>query len=164
MAFDASVSAAALDAPSASRDHFLRSERLVVLFGASALGVILGFVLAVTVGRQDIWVLTLMALPALGLAAHFTIQTMGEAIAARAWGCATASVLHVGALVAWPMIALFASASPDLFWLAPGMALSALLLFASCWGGSARAVYRASAQAALVAAVAGQQGVMVLLG
>jgi len=161
MAFDATVSAYA---PAAPRDHFLRSERLVVLLGAICVGAVAGFALAMTVGRQDVLVMTLVALPALGLAAHLTIQTFGEAISARAYGCATASVLHIGALMAWPMIALFAAASPALFWLAPATALSALVLFASCWGGSARAVYRASAQGALVALIAAQQGVTVLLG
>lgn len=159
MALDAALPAQALP-----RDHFLRSERLIVLMGATCVGAMIGFAVAMIAGRVDPLTLTLIALPALGLAAHFTIQTFSEALAARARGCATASVLHISALMAWPMIGLFAAASPALYWLAPGLALSALVLFASCWGGSARAVYRTSLQGALVAIVAAQQGVMVLLG
>lgn len=161
MTLDATLTAPALAAP---RDQFDRSERLVVLLGAVCLGGLAGFALAMIVGRAEPLTLALMALPALALAAHFTIQTFSEALAARAWGCATASVLHIGALMAWPMIGLIAATSPALYWLAPGLALSALVLFASCWGGGSRAVYRTSVQGALVAAVAAQQGVTVLLG
>jgi len=161
MAFDATLPATTIAAP---RAHFLRSERLVVLMGATCAGAVAGFAVAMSVGRLDLVVMALVAIVALGFAAHLTIQTFSEALAARAYGCATASALHIGALMAWPMIALFAATAPALYWLAPATALSALVLFASCWGGSARAVYRASAQGALVAAIAAQQGVTVLLG
>lgn len=146
------------------RTHFVRGERLIVLLGATAFGAALGFGAAMCSGRLDMWVLALIAAPVLGVAAHLTIRTLSEAFAARAYGCATASVLHVVALMAWPATAMFSAAAPDLFWVAPMLALSALVLFASCWGGSARAVYRASLQGALVAAIAAQQGVHVLLG
>lgn len=146
------------------RTHFIRGERLVVLFGATAFGAALGFGAAISSGRLDMWVMALIAAPVLAIAAHLTIRTLSEALAARAYGCATASVLHVAALMAWPMTAMFAASAPNLFWVAPLLALSALVLFASCWGGGARAVYRASLQGALVAAIAAQQGVQVLLG
>jgi hypothetical protein len=161
MAFEASVLPSRTVTRAAPRETFVRSERLVVLTGASALGAAIGFAVAMTSGRVDLWVLALVALPALALAAHLTIQTLSEAFASRAWGCASASVLHVAALMAWPMTALVSAGSPALFWIAPGVALTALVLFASCWEGSARAVYRSGAQGALVAAIAAQQGVFV---
>lgn len=161
MASGASVSALP-HAP--QRRAFLRSERLVVLIGAAALGALLGFAAAIATGRQDIWVMALAALPALAIAAYLTIQTLSEAFAARAWGCATAAIAHIAALMAWPAIVIFAAGAPELYWLAPGLALAALVLLASCWEGPARTIYRTSAQALLVAAVAGQQGVTVLLG
>jgi len=165
MAFGVSVApTAAILGHAPERVDFRRGERLIVLMGASAFGAMLGFAAALAGGRVEPWVLALMALPVLGFSAHLTIRTLSEAFAARAHGCASASVLHVAALMVWPMTALFAAANPALFWIAPGIALSALVLFASCWGGGARAVYRASAQGALVAAIAAQQGVTVLLG
>lgn len=149
---------------SSPRTHFMRGERLIVLMGATAFGAALGFGAAISSGRLDLWVMALIAAPVLGLAAHLTIRTLSEAFAARAYGCAAASVLHVAALMAWPATAMFSATAPDLFWVAPVLALSALVLFASCWGGSARAMYRASLQGALVAAIAAQQGVHVLMG
>ncbi len=161
MAFDASVSVSAQAIP---RERFMRGERLTVLVGASALGAMIGFAGALASGRLEPWALALIALPVLAFTAHLTIQTLSEAFAARAWGCAAAAGLHVAALMSWPMIALMASSSPALFWFAPGLAFAGLVLFASCWEGASRAVYRASAQGALVAAIAAQQGLGVLLG
>ncbi|HRE43578.1 MAG TPA: hypothetical protein PKY87_06360 [Terricaulis sp.] len=163
MAFDASVSAP-VSAKAIPREHFIRAERLTVLLGASALGAMIGFAGALASGRLEPWALALIALPVLAFAAHLTIQTLSEAFAARAWGCAAAAGLHVAALMAWPMIALMASSSPALFWFAPGLAFAGLILFASCWEGASRAVYRVSAQGALIAAIAAQQGLGVLLG
>ena len=62
------------------------------------------------------------------------------------------------------MTALCAALGAGAGGVAPGLARSGLVLFASCWEGSARAVYRASAQGALMAAIAAQQGVFVWLG
>lgn len=163
MAFDAAlpISTTADEAP---RTDFMRGERLVVLMGASALGAVIGFAVTLTMGRVDAWVMALIAAPVLGLALHMTIATLSEAFASRAYGCATACILHVFALMAWPATALFSVASAPIFWIAPALAMSSLVLFASCWGGGTRAVYRTSVQAALVAAIAAQQGVAVMFG
>lgn len=160
MAYDASIALAQTAA--APRAHFLRGERLVVLLGAMCVGAVAGFAFTMSVGRLEFWMLALAASPVLAFAAHLAIQTMRDAFGARAWGCVAACVLHVAALVVWPIAASMAASV--LFWIAPVMALSALILFASCWDGGARAVYRASAQGGLVAAIAAQQGVTVLLG
>lgn len=104
------------------------------------------------------------AMPVLALALYLTGETMAEAVRNDARGCATAAGLHAAALLAWPMTILLAPMGAAIYWIAPAAAISSLMLFASCWGGSARAVYRTTAQGALVAALAAQQGVLLIMG
>lgn len=117
-----------------------------------------------TLGYLSVLSVALIAAPLLLLALHLTSRTLTEAMSARAYGCATATTLHGAALLAWPMTALLAPLSPVMFWMAPIVAGSALIMVASCWEGSPRAVYRLSLQAMLVAAVTAQQGLMVVMG
>ncbi|MGE0740689.1 MAG: hypothetical protein AB7O98_05040 [Hyphomonadaceae bacterium] len=146
------------------RKDFRRIERLVLLLGASAFGSVIGFGAALAMGRVDVWLVVLSAAPFLVLALHLTSQTLRDGFERRAIGCSIASVMHAAALLAWPLTSLFTPLGQLNFFIAPTLALATLILFASCWSGPSRAVYRVAAQGALVAALAAQQGVMVLLG
>jgi hypothetical protein len=97
------------------------------------------------------------------LALYLCSQTLRESFSRGAYGCACATIVHAAALLAWPLTALFTPLSPLSFWMAPIVATSALVLFASCWGGPARAVYRLSLQGFIVAAAAMYQGALVLM-
>lgn len=158
------IAEAGVAAPAPTRTSFRRLERLTVLTGAAALGGSIGFFAAMSMGRLDLWMAVAMLAPCLVLSLHFASQTFYEALRREAYGCASASVLLVGALLAWPMTSLFIPIGSAAFFIAPALAVSALLLFASCWGGSTRAVYRMCAQGALVAGVAAHQGVLVIMG
>jgi hypothetical protein len=143
---------------------FHRLERIALLLGGAGIGAMAGFALAMALGYQDVLLVAAIAAPLLALALHLTSLTLTEAIQLRAYGCASATVLHAAALLAWPMTALLTPLSPLTFWVAPAVAASALIMFASCWQGQARAVYRLSVQALLVGAVAAHQGLMLVMG
>lgn len=161
----ASVIAAARPThPFELRSDFQRAERLAVLLGASALGALAGASVALAFGRLDLWVVVLAATPFLVLALHLTAVTLREGLQRDAFGCSIASILHVSALLAWPMTSLFIPLGSFNFFIAPALAMATLVLVASCWGGSPRAVYRTCARGALVAAVAAHQGMMVIMG
>lgn len=163
MAFDSGLPATYSDvAVVAKRADFLRSERLVVLTGAAALGAVFGFSATIMTGRADLWTSLLIAAPMLVLALHLTSQTLTEAISRDARGCSVAAGMHGAALIAWPMASLLAPFGA--YWFAPVAALSALVLFASCWGGPPRAVYRMAVQGALVAALGAHQAALLIMG
>lgn len=166
MAFDGVARAELLTLPrqSARAEVWRRDERLAVLVGAAAFGALAGFAGTLWAGRMDAFVLVLIAAPILALDLHLTGQTLSEALRRNAHGCASACVLHGVAVLAWPVTALVAAFAPVAFWVAPALAMTALLLFASCWGGQARAIYRMGGQSALVAALVAQQGLFALLG
>jgi hypothetical protein len=163
MAFDG-ARRAVLTPTMASAELWRRDERLVLLVGGASLGAVGGFLAALWTGRVDLWMLALIAAPVLAFNLHLTGQTLTEALQRRATGCATACGLHAAAVLAWPLTALATPLAPAAFWIAPALALTALVLFASCWTGEGRALYRMSAQGALVAALMAQQGVFVALG
>lgn len=163
MAFDG-ARRAVLTPSMASTEIWRRDERLVLLVGAACFGAVAGFVLALWVGRLDFWTLALIAAPVLAINLHLTAQTLTEAFQRRAMGCATACGIHAAAVLAWPMTALVTPIAPAAFWIAPALALTSLILFASCWTGESRALYRMGAQGALVAALMAQQGMFVMLG
>lgn len=142
------------------RKDFLRSERMVFLVGAAAFGAVAGFTLAVAMGRQDISVQWLASAPVLALALLLATNTLVEAVKSRAYGCSTMALAHAATLVAWPFTLLMTGAQ---FWMAPVAALTTVLLLASCWNGSSSAIYRSAGQAALVAMLAGYQGVLAIL-
>ncbi|MBX3511715.1 MAG: hypothetical protein KF700_10985 [Hyphomonadaceae bacterium] len=165
MAFDgARVSQTAILPSPIAGEAWRRSERLALLLGVSALGAAAGFAGTLASGRFDLWVLAVIAAPVLALTLYLTGATLTEALERRAHGCAGACMLHVAAILAWPLTALFTPLSAAIFWIAPLAALSALVLFASCWSGAPRAIYRMAGQGALVAALAAHQGVFVILG
>jgi len=138
----------------------VRSERLILLIGASALGALLGFTASVSIGRLDVLSIFVITAIVVALALRPAARTLSEALKRRASGCAAAASLYMGALLAWPLLILF---ERGLYWLAPATALSSLLLLASCWNGARATVYRTSIQGALVAALAAQQGALILL-
>lgn len=146
------------------RSDFRRLERIGVFAGASAIGALLGVIAAIAVGRLELWIVVLMAAPFLVGALHLTAVTLREGFRTDARGCSVASIMHVGALLAWPMTSLFIPLGSLNFFIAPVLAMSTLLLLASCWGGASRAVYRIGAQGALVAVVAAHQGMLVIMG
>jgi hypothetical protein len=171
MAFDGlplepsfTVAAAPRSKQSAFASNFRRSERLVVLVGASAIGALGGFFVAMALGRIELWALLLISAPVFGLSFHFTRETMADALDRASYGCAVAAGLHAMALLAWPITAFFAPLHAMLFWTAPVVALTALALLSMCWTGSSRAMYRTFAQGAMVAMIAGQQGTLLMLG
>ncbi|HVK80571.1 MAG TPA: hypothetical protein VM915_08150 [Verrucomicrobiae bacterium] len=164
MAYDAVLSAdQAAISGATSRDHFLRSERLVLLIGAVAIGSLVGFAATIMTGRTDTWVVIGTAAIAITFALYLTSLTLVDALRRDARGCAIAASLLGASLLAWPMTSLLMPLSAAIYWIAPAAAISSLVLFASCWGGSARAVYRTTAQGALVAALAAHQGALLIM-
>ena len=145
------------------RADFRRLERIVILAGGAALGLTIGFTTAIGLGRPSQAALILSGAVFGALALYLCSRTLRESLARSAYGCAAATVAHAAALLAWPLTALFAPVSALAFWSAPFIAISALVLFASCWGGSPRAVYRLGLQGALVAALAAYQGALVIM-
>lgn len=145
-------------------DDFRRFERLVVLAGASALGALMGFASAMTLGYADLFTMIAVAAPVLAMALYLTSQMLRDGINRRAYGCAASAVLHATALLAWPMTALLAPMSPLIFWIAPAMAMSALVMLSSCWQGATSGVYRVGVMGLMVAGLAAQQATMLALG
>lgn len=150
-----------IDAVPVPRTDFHRSERLITLMGACAAGAAIGFAAAVAIGRTDMWVLFLIAAGVLAIALYPAAANMADARGSNSPGCKLAAVLHLGALLTWPLAIQFAG---NLYWLAPATALSSLILLASCWSGPSRVVYRIGLQGVLVAALAAQQGTMIVMG
>ncbi|HEX8900567.1 hypothetical protein [Vitreimonas sp.] len=164
MAYDAMLSAGRTNVSvPGTRDHFLRSERLVLLTGAVAIGALIGFAAAIMTGRTSAWVVIGTAAVAITFALYLTSLTLVDALRRDARGCATAAALHGAALLSWPMTSLLTPLSEAIYWIAPAAAISSLVLFASCWGGSTRAVVRTTAQGALVAALAAHQGALLIM-
>lgn len=145
------------------RDEFRRLERIVVLAGGVAAGATIGFVTEIAIGRPTLDVVVGSGALFTAFALYLCSQTLRESLVRRAYGCATATVIHAGALLAWPLTALFAPLSAIAFWSAPAIAISGLALFASCWDGPPRAVYRLALQGALVGGLAAYQGALVIM-
>src|SRR5262245_35955006 len=116
------------------RSDFRRLERIVILAGGVALGLTIGFTAAIGLGRPSQTALILSGAVFGPLALYLCSQTLRESLARNAHGCAAATIAHAAALLAWPLTALFAPVSALAFWSAPFVAISALALFASCWG------------------------------
>lgn len=147
----------------ASERGFLRSERIGLLVGGAGLGVLCGGFAALAFGKPDLWLMIATAAPVLVLALYLTGETLSDALRRDARGCATAAGLHAAALLSWPFVSLFAPVSMPAFFIAPVLAMASLVLFASCWSGPSRAVYRLAAQGALVALIGAHQGFIVLM-
>jgi len=151
----------AVDATRAPRTHFVRSERLITLIGACAFGALIGFGVAIIIGRYDAWALFLAAAIVLAIALYPAAANMADAGERESRGCKFAAKVHLAALLAWPFVIHVGGA---LFWLVPIAALSSLVLLASCWSGPARLVYRTGIQGVIVAALAAHQGAMLVMG
>jgi hypothetical protein len=142
---------------------FRRGERLVVLMGGAALGLLAGLTGALALGRIGMWPIALGA-PLFVLALYFSVATVRDAFERRAFGCASAGAMVVASMLAWPVAALFYPMSALMFWSAPMAAMGSLALLASCWSGAQNTVYRASGEAAILCAVAGYLGIMQVMG
>ena len=171
MAYDSTFffnQAAALRAkpPAVTEDRrdFRRLERIVILTGGASVGAAAGFGAAIALGRMALWEVLLTAAPLMVAALYLVARTLQEGMGRNAIGCTTAAIMHAGALLLWPMTALFAPLSGAAFWIAPVAAMATLVLFASCWSGPPRAIYRLGGQAMIVAALAAHQGVLLTLG
>ena len=145
-------------------DDFHRTERMVVVCGAVAFGAVVGTATAFTLGYTPVRVMVVAGAPIFLLGLYFAVATLRDAIDRRAWGCASATMLHFGALLTWPVAAVLYPLATVSFWFAPALAVSALILFASCWSGAKRVVYRACAQGALMAVCAAYFGVLAVMG
>jgi hypothetical protein len=154
---------AAAHAPYVGRLEFRRLERLVILAGGVALGLALGFTTAIGVGRPSLTALIVSGAVLVAFGLYLSSQTLRECLLRRAPGCAAATIAQAAALLAWPLTGFFAPVSAPAFWAAPALAISALVLFASCWNGPSRAVYRLGLQGALVAALAAYQGALMIM-
>jgi len=140
------------------REDFRRGERLVVLMGGAALGMLAALGGALALGRIGMWPIAVGA-PVFLLAVYFSVATLRDAIERRAFGCATAAGMVAFSLMAWPAAALFFPLATLQFWIAPAAAMGSMVLLASCWGGSQGAVYRLSGEAAALFLVAGYLGI-----
>lgn len=145
------------------RSEFRRLERIVVLAGGVALGLMVGFTTAIGVGRPSLTALIVSGTVFVAFALYLCTQTLRESLVRCAYGCSTATIVHAAALLAWPLTGLFSPVSALAFWMAPLLAMSGLVLFASCWDGPPRTVYRLGLQGALVAALAAYQGALVMM-
>ena len=151
------------EAVAASERDFVRAERLGLLVGGAGIGALIGGFAALALGQPSLWVMILTAAPILTLALFLTARTLTDAIRRNARGCATVAGLHAAALIAWPFTSLFASVNSLNFFIAPVLAMGSLVLFASCWSGPSRSVYRLAAQGALVALIGAHQSMIVLM-
>jgi len=147
----------------AGRKEFRRLERIVVLAGGVALGATVGFVTEIAIGRPALSVVIASGALFTAFALYLCSQTLRESLVRRSYGCTAATIIHAGALLSWPLTALFVSLSAMAFWSAPTIAISGLVLFASCWDGPPRAIYRLALQGALVAGLAAYQGALVIM-
>jgi hypothetical protein len=141
-----------------------RSERLVVTIGAMAAGAGAGLFATLMTGRTGGDYAVMVAAPVLSCALLLSIFTLWRAWHRSARGCATAAMLQILGIAAWPLAWMLAQTSPVVFWIAPALALSAIALFASCWQGRGWAIYGGAAQALLLTALAAHQAMFVMLG
>ena len=155
------VDTPAVGAAPTSRADFHRSERLITIVGACALGGAIGFAVAVAIGRTDMWALFLSAAVLLAVALYPASANVADASGGQSKGCTLAAMAHIVAILAWPVVVQFAG---GLFWLVPAIALSSLVLLASCWNGQSRAVYRMGLQGLLIAALGAHQATMLAMG
>ena len=151
-----------IDAEPAGLRPYLRSERLGLLIGAASVGVMLGFVATLSMGRVElpyhVGALLLNVSLVLGAATLWRAHLRGSR------GCATAAILYMSAVLMWPATAFFAQFSPGVFLASPLVALFGLVLFASCWRGGPLPLYAACLQAFLIGSLTAHQGFATSMG
>jgi hypothetical protein len=145
------------------RPDFRRLERIVVLGGGVALGLAIGFVAAIGMGHPSLVALVFSGAAFETLALYLCSRMLRESLARKARGCAAATIVFAAALLAWPLTGLFAPVNGLVFWTTPLVAVCGLALFASCWDGPPRAIYRLGLQGALVSALAAYQGASLIM-
>lgn len=145
-----------------TEDRFRRSERLVVVFGAAAMGALAGVAAAFTMGRVGMWPLAIGA-PLYLFTLYLTMANFRDAAERRAFGCATLAGLVAATLIAWPVVAFSYASSSAFFWAAPAAVIGGLFLSASCWGGASTSVYRLSCQSMFVMGAVSFLGATTLL-
>ncbi len=149
----------AVQAPS----DFRRDERLAILLGGAAVGMLTGLTSALALGRVGAWPIV-VGVPLFVFALYLAVATVRDAFDRRAYGCAAAGGLVVASMLAWPVTALFYPMSAIMFWTAPFAAVGSMALLASCWSGAQSTVYRTCGQAAVVCSAVGYLGVMQIMG
>jgi len=163
--FDLEVEASPPAQPAAvvPPDAFSRFDQLIVLLGAAGLGALTGLFGALLLGRTTPWLAFLASTPFLITAFHFTVVTLCDASERKTRGCWAAAILSVAIVLTWAMAGAVVPAGSALYFVAPGLALASLVMFASCWRGSSRAVYRVAGEGALLAVVAAHQGLLAIM-
>lgn len=151
-------SAANAIAAVARTDDFRRGERLVVLMGGVALGILAGLGSALVLGRTGAWPI-MVGVPLFVFALYLAVATFRDAIDRRVFGCAAAAGLVATSMLAWPAAALLAPMSAPAFWAPPLAAIASMTLLASCWSVASRAVYRLSGEAAMFCTIVGFLGI-----
>jgi hypothetical protein len=159
MAYDASSNADATVAPAT----FRRDERFAVLFGGAALGIALGFGVAMALGRSGTWAMYAAA-PVFLISAYLAVATLRDALDRRAIGCSIAAAMVALSLLAWPAMAVLFPMSAPQFWIAPGAGMVSMVLLASCWSGTQGASYRLMGEAASLCLIVGFLGFNTLMG
>jgi hypothetical protein len=142
----------------ARTDDFRRGERLVVLMGGAALGILAGLGAALVLGRVGAWPV-IIGIPLFVFALYLAVATFRDAVERRAFGCAAAAGLVAASMLAWPAAALLVPMSALTFWIAPTAALGSMALLASCWSGASGAVYRLSGEAAMFCTIVAFLGI-----
>jgi hypothetical protein len=145
-----------------AKASFSRADRLGLVTGGVAVGVLIGLFGALALGRTNAWPMTIGS-PLFLLALYFAVETLQDALARNARGCTIAASLVMATLAAWPLIALMAPMSATAFWLPPVAALGSMVLLASCWTGAHGAVYRLGGQAVFVSTLVGFLGLTAML-
>jgi len=140
-----------------------RDERLALLMGGAAVGLMAGLLCALALGRVGAWPIVFGA-PLFVFALYLSVASVRDALERRAFGCATAASMVMASMLSWPVAGLFFPMSALMFWTAPVAALGSMALLASCWSGAQSAVYRICGQAAVICAAAGYLGVMQIMG
>jgi hypothetical protein len=162
MAYDLARTASAEAIAIRAQRDFRRDERFAVLLGGASLGVLIGGVAALALGRTGWWPLVFAA-PVFAIAAYLAVATFRDSVDRRAIGCSIAAGLVALSLLAWPAMALIFPMSALQFWIAPAATVGSMILLASCWSGAQGAVYRLSGEAASVFAIVGFLGLTQLM-
>ena len=160
---EAEASPPAQSAAAVPSDAFSRLDQLIVVLGAAGLGAMAGLFGALLLGRTTPWLAFLASTPFLIIAFHFTVVTLCDASERKARGCWGAAIVSVAIVLAWAMAGAFVPAGSALYFVAPGLALASLVMFATCWRGSSRAIYRIAGEGALLGVVAAHQGLLAIM-
>src|SRR5690606_34406348 len=148
--------------PLVANAPFSRADRVGLVAGGAAAGVLIGLLAALALGRTNSWPM-IIGSPLFLLALYFAVETLQDALTRRARGCTLAAGAVIATLAAWPLIALVSPMSATAFWAPPLMSLFAMALLASCWTGAHGAMYRLGGQAVFISAMLGFLGLTAMM-